>query len=117
MSLMDDEQREQYEMFKRVINLFNANPDLLRQQPALIPPLAELVASVAEIDALEATAPALEKRIREADLEVLARAEAIRDLVAPYRAQFVAAGLDPDFLEDLEDYIDELRETGDFTDV
>ena len=110
MSIMDNEQREHYEMVKRVINLFEANPDWLRKEPKLIPPLADLVASIAEIDAIEAgTYDAIDDDLLETDQELITRAEAIVRIVAPYRAQFVAAGLAEDFLEKLRDQIDGLR--------
>ena len=111
MTIMDDEQREQYESFKRVINLFNANPDLLRQKPEAIPALAQLIEAVVTIEALEAGAPELGRKIREADLEVLARAEALHATIAPYRSVFEAAGVKTEFVDRLEDYIDELRES------
>jgi hypothetical protein len=111
MAIMDDEQRARHEMHKRVINLFNANPDWLRRTPALIAPLIDLIESVATVEGIEASAPKLENDIRDADMEVLASAEALHATIAPYRAQLSALGLDADFVRRLEEYIDELRKS------
>ena len=110
MSVMDDEERARYEMFKRVINLFEANPDWLRKEPKLIPPLAQLVQSVATIDAVEDGAyDDVDGDLLETDQELIARAEAILKVVTPYRKQFVKAGLREQFVEDLQAKIAELR--------
>jgi hypothetical protein len=111
MTVMNEEEQAKYEMFKRVINLFNANPDWLRDEPALIPPLAQLVASVAKIDAIEAGAYEAgdDDDWGETDQELMGRAEAMKALVTPYKDQFIKAGLAEDFLEELQSKIDGLR--------